>query len=253
MRLQQRSPNDLRRMRREHELDPQRSHGVGERVGRQAGGPPARERIGARTRLRATCPSRARNRGGGGPDDAARRCWRASESARTPARSARPPRSAARSGRSASSSKAVGSPACARFASARTSSTSSSSASPSKAAQRVAEQLAEPPHVVAQPLVRVIVHGRVSQGQRRSSTSGWCLRFRSPCQPRAFYRGAELAHHPDVGQNVIGDLRHPVVRGAVRKRDKQPRSSTTTGQHQPRKADGRRRRSLSSRRDSRSW
>ena len=52
MHLQQRAANHLRRVCREHQLDPQRLHRAGERVGRQALGAPARERIGARTGLR---------------------------------------------------------------------------------------------------------------------------------------------------------------------------------------------------------
>ena len=52
MRLQQRAADDLGRMRREHQLDPQRSHRSWQRLGRQACGAPARERVGARTGLR---------------------------------------------------------------------------------------------------------------------------------------------------------------------------------------------------------
>ena len=101
-----------------------------------------------------------------------------------------------------------------------------------KAAERLAEQCAELPHIVAQRLVRVLVHGRVSEGPEVVD-----LRLVPSISDRLAshaYRGAELAHHPDVGQNVIGDLRHPVVRGAVRKRDKQPRSSTTTARRRGR-------------------
>jgi hypothetical protein len=53
MRLEQRPADDFRGMGGEHQLDPHRSHGVRERGGRQPSGAPAGERVGAGTGLRA--------------------------------------------------------------------------------------------------------------------------------------------------------------------------------------------------------
>ena len=167
MRLQQSAANHLRRMRREHELDPQRLHCVGERAGRQTVVTPARECVGTRTRLRRAAPVRARTRAAGGPGDAARRYWPGRGTARTPARSARPAPIGKSLSRSASCSKAFGSLACARFASARTSSTSANSRVAFKVAERLAEQSAEQPHIVAQCLMRILGHGSVPKGGSR--------------------------------------------------------------------------------------
>ena len=182
MLLQQRAADHLGRVRREHQLDPQRSHRVGERVGRQA-----RRRASARTprrtnRAAAGAPDRARSRGAGGRGDAARRCSPASGSARTRARSAPPTPAAARAADRPARRTRVGSPPCARFASARTSSTSSNSAVAFKRAERLAEQLAEQPDVVAQWLVGII-HDRQHRLRRRSRESG---------RDRARFAGGDL-------------------------------------------------------------
>jgi len=53
LRLQQRAADDLGGVGGQHQLDPQRSHGVRQRIARETRGTPACERIGTRARLRA--------------------------------------------------------------------------------------------------------------------------------------------------------------------------------------------------------
>ena len=103
-----------------------------QRVGRDPAGDQPRERLLARGRLRTGAPGCAGSRGAAARGGAARRCWRASGSARTRAPPAAPTRPAGRAARRRARRHRRPRPARACFDSARTRSTVSNSACPSR-------------------------------------------------------------------------------------------------------------------------
>ena len=178
----QRPAHDLGGMRGDHELDPQVADCRVQRLGAAAGlalrirgREQARQRFLDRRRLRAGPRIALVRAGAGARDGAARRRWRDSGSARSPRdRQRRRDRHACAARRPAPRASSDSPPACrARFASARTRSTRSKSRCPSWRRKRLAQQLAEQPHVVAKGLVWV---GRRGGAHLSSLMGGLALR-----------------------------------------------------------------------------